>query len=222
MIVQCKICNKEFYTKLSRIKDGRGKYCSRECYAKSCIGRSPAHKGKKISFVDGWYENVVRARKRFVGKNHPNWKGGKPKCIDCGKELSLYGYKNNRCRACYVIYNRGENHPMWRGGRNKKNESHYKQEYKRRKRGADGSFSLEEWEELKKKYNYMCLCCKSTEPDIKLEADHIIPISMGGSNRIENIQPLCRSCNARKWAKYIDYRQQIQELQEYSTTTLEQ
>jgi hypothetical protein len=32
------------------------------------------------------------------GKNNPNWKGGKPKCIDCGKLVSNYGYK--RCRKC--------------------------------------------------------------------------------------------------------------------------
>lgn len=36
---------------------------------------------------------------RIKGKNHPNFKGGKPKCKVCGKELSYYkGTTCNRCR----------------------------------------------------------------------------------------------------------------------------
>lgn len=41
--------------------------------------------------------NIKRNQK---GKNNSNWKGGKPKCINCGKELSGYGAK--RCRKCYL------------------------------------------------------------------------------------------------------------------------
>lgn len=75
-----------------------------------------------------------------------------------------------------------------------------------RKRLVDGSFTTEEWQNLKMAWNYTCLCCGKTEPDIKLSHDHIVPLILGGSNNIDNIQPLCISCNSKKNAKYIDYR----------------
>lgn len=40
------------------------------------------------------------------------------------------------------------------------------------------------------------ICCK----------DHVKPISAGGSDGIENIQPLCRECNASKGGEVVDYR----------------
>jgi 5-methylcytosine-specific restriction endonuclease McrA len=75
-----------------------------------------------------------------------------------------------------------------------------------RKKGAEGSYTAAEWEALKARYHYCCLCCGEQEPAIKLTVDHIVPISKGGANVIDNIQPLCRSCNARKYARHIDYR----------------
>lgn len=30
------------------------------------------------------------------------------------------------------------------------------------------------------------------------EVDHIIPLSRGGTNALENLQPLCKRCHARK------------------------
>lgn len=75
----------------------------------------------------------------------------------------------------------------------------------KRKREADGTHTYGQWEELKAKYNWTCPACKKKEPEIKLSEDHIVPLSKGGSDNIENIQPLCRSCNCKKLTKTIKF-----------------
>jgi 5-methylcytosine-specific restriction endonuclease McrA len=66
-----------------------------------------------------------------------------------------------------------------------------------------GSYSVSEWESLCKKYNYRCLGCGKKR---KLTADHVIPISKGGTSNIDNIQPLCGPCNSSKGTKTTDFR----------------
>lgn len=65
-------------------------------------------------------------------------------------------------------------------------------------RANGGSVSLQEWEDMKKKFNYTCQDCGKREPEIKLTMDHIDRIRDGGKHIISNIQPLCFSCNSRK------------------------
>lgn len=69
--------------------------------------------------------------------------------------------------------------------------------------GIGGKYTAKEWQSLCKSYDYRCLACGEEKP---LTVDHVLPISLGGTNTIDNIQPLCRSCNARKHDKHIDYR----------------
>lgn len=78
--------------------------------------------------------------------------------------------------------------------------------YRARKRANGGTFTQQEWQALCVKYQHRCLCCGKSEPEIKLTADHVIPLSLGGRNDITNLQPLCHSCNSSKNAKHIDYR----------------
>lgn len=67
---------------------------------------------------------------------------------------------------------------------------------------AEGSHTLKEWLLLKKQYGNMCVYCQKTE--VKLTQDHIIPLSKGGSDYIENMQPLCFSCNSSKQTKVVE------------------
>jgi 5-methylcytosine-specific restriction endonuclease McrA len=92
-----------------------------------------------------------------------------------------------------------ENARRWaQENREQYNENMTRAAHKRRARleSIGGSYTQEEWIEVLVRFDN--LCAKCARPS-KLEVDHIIPISKGGSNYIGNIQPLCRSCNAKKW-----------------------
>ncbi len=80
---------------------------------------------------------------------------------------------------------------------------YYENRRRARRKGSEGSHTIKEWKVLKEKYNFICICCGRQEPEIKLTEDHIIPLSLEGSDYIENIQPLCQSCNSRKNTKII-------------------
>lgn len=51
--------------------------------------------------------------------------------------------------------------------------------------------------------NYTCCKCGVKE---KLVVDHINPLGLGGDNDKNNLQTLCRKCDAEKGCHFIDYR----------------
>jgi 5-methylcytosine-specific restriction endonuclease McrA len=146
--------------------------------------------------------------------------GGKRICRKCRKLRLQLWIKNNYERMITLRRKWREENPERVKSNNRRNRSSLRQwrkdhpesvaSYRATRRTsvtkAGGSFTSKQWIFLCKIYGNKCLCCRRKKC---LEADHVIPVSKGGSSNISNIQPLCRSCNAKKGTKTTDYRNNL-------------
>ena len=67
-----------------------------------------------------------------------------------------------------------------------------------------GTHTPGEWEAMKNVCGNACVECGATHLD--LSKDHILAVAKGGSDAIDNIQPMCHRCNAGKGANGSDKR----------------
>lgn len=69
----------------------------------------------------------------------------------------------------------------------------------RRRKASPNSIRRKNWLAIRpvvfERDGYTCVYCGATDD---LAADHIYPQSKGGSDDLDNLQTLCRSCNSRK------------------------
>lgn len=75
------------------------------------------------------------------------------------------------------------------------------QKRRARVRGSAGAFTKLEIDNLYALQKGKCANCRDPLR-IRFHRDHKMPLALGGSNDIGNIELLCRSCNARKSAKH--------------------
>lgn len=61
--------------------------------------------------------------------------------------------------------------------------------------------------EVFRRDGFRCAYCGATPPAL-LECDHIVPLSRGGSNDLDNLTTACRACNRAKGARRLqEWRQ---------------
>lgn len=74
---------------------------------------------------------------------------------------------------------------------------------------ALGTHSKEEWESLLSACGYKCVRCGYANGTIV--KDHVVPVYQGGSDAIDNLQPLCIRCNSQKGPDSTDHAAKYRE-----------
>ena len=175
---KCKVCLNDYHRK---------HYSDSPSYKESHKRSSANWQAKNKEKRNEYYREYRKSNKDKMSEYQRRWRA---KVV---KKVSAYSveYKRNR-KATDIEY--------------LKTVREYCRIRRVRRTGAGGAHTLAEWEALKAQHNCTCLCCQKQEPEIKLTVDHVLPLVMGGTDDISNIQPLCFSCNTKKNAKHIDYR----------------
>lgn len=162
-----------------------------------------------------WYSGLSEDRKDEIRKNNnaraKEWYRKNRSVIrEASKERAKKYRKEHELKVKECIDRWHKDHPD-RVNKNRikweKNHPENKIERRHRRRikekNTGESFTGYEWKLLCSEYGNICLKCGQNKP---LTPDHVIPISLGGSNSIDNIQPLCLECNLWKHTKIIDFR----------------
>lgn len=173
-------------------KRGHGSYCL------ACVGE---------------IQREIRGDKGQTPRDSLTDDDGNRRCPGCEQYLSSDKYYSTSIGYC-IKCTRAQTRKWRRNNRDKCRNAERRREL--RERQAQGFHTVEEWEALKAQYDYKCLCCGRQEPDIELTRDHVVPLSKGGHDSIDNIQPLCRGCNSSKSIREVDFRG-VTEIAEFST-----
>lgn len=206
-----------------------GKLC-KDCSQVKCTGHFPFHNSKKKGSLQvrcrlcynqkkyAWAkENPEKVKQSTVKRPTRPYSQSSERTKQSRRKNAARWNKENRVKTREYQKKWRLSHPeeykAWNDAWNDANRdksrdyarinAHKRRTYKSK---SEESFTVNEWRQMKETYCNTCLSCKKQEPEITLSADHIIPLSKGGSNSISNIQPLCTRCNSRKGTKTIDFR----------------
>lgn len=206
---QCRDCENEY--SLARfharyVPHPKPKPTERTCT--QCGRTLPVEEFPVKSHATGWRRSICRDCK------HAQQSEYRASHVEQNRESSREYYRRNREEITERLRRWREEHPdeyreihsRWKA----RNKSAVNAATHRRRSNIKGNggagWTAEQWDALKAEFDYTCLLCGRQEPDIQLHADHIVPVQLGGTNAIDNIQPLCKSCNSRKHTQILDLR----------------
>jgi 5-methylcytosine-specific restriction endonuclease McrA len=224
----CSLCGRTLplteFVKHRRSADGHYSRC-RACHRRVAQSqRSPAPRRRsRISSTSKKSPPVARS----------SGESGKKRCAACDQVLPLADFGKRSvsvdglhywCRTCSAAKAKQRRQELqatdqeqwrtqhreqarkWRENRREVWLPKHREQQERRHERLNqngGTLTDADWQLILKRYGYRCLACGSTT---NLTLDHIVPLAHGGRHDADNVQPLCRACNASKRDHTIDYR----------------
>lgn len=75
-----------------------------------------------------------------------------------------------------------------------------KQRRRAKTAGVAATLTHVEWTDICRRYDQRCAYCGERK---RLEQDHVVPLSKGGTHTAGNVVPACKSCNSAKGNRLI-------------------
>ena len=129
-------------------------------------------------------------------KERMNADNRKNECKQCMKARDKQRYTEKREE---IVKQGTERKKKWREDNRGKDNARSSREGKRR-RSAEGTFTLLDLHRMYHDQGGRCAYCNESL-DKDWQHDHMLPLSRGGTNHIENIAICCPSCNYSKGNK---------------------
>lgn len=196
----CAVCGMQVRRKPSEVPKSGKSFCSRTCLALGIKGGLVARNPIRSDHPDAGRSQA----RRLFPQDEP--------CVECGATRSerhhidgntFNNAPSNIRRLCAKCHIRADRRPHLA----RISKIGVPRSIRLAKRDSSGKFiarlsaevcTPSQWFEIKQKFKFRCAMCGVPESQTRLEKDHVIPLSKGGSKHWTNVQPLCRKCNAIK------------------------
>jgi hypothetical protein len=202
----CPSCGKHFFVDASRIKHGRGIYCSKKCQYGSRKNNKTEYKCDFCGKIFKRYSSSIKSKyhfcsaecayeargvglvKRVIKTPYKCYRKPFRVCPICGSDFIYKKSSQVYCsRKCYdkslIISMRGENNPSYIDGRSKNKKCY---------RGDDWEYIRKD---VYKRDGYKCRVCRKHCGRKEIQCHHIVKYKETFDNSMDNLVTVCNKCH---------------------------